>query len=38
MTQVSVNIVEDIAEKLVSTDCMTSDATDAEDLLLLEVP
>jgi hypothetical protein len=27
--------VEDIAEKLVFFDCMTSDAIDAEDLLLL---
>lgn len=35
MTQGSVNTVEDIASSLVSIDCMTSDATSAEDLLIL---
>lgn len=35
MTQSSVKIVEDIAKTLVSIDCMTSDATNAEDLLML---
>jgi len=35
MTQGSVNIVEGIANMLVSIDCMTSDSTNAENILIL---
>ena len=35
MTQGGVKTVEDIANSLVSIDCMTSDTTNTEDLLIL---
>jgi len=35
MTQGSMNVVEDIANLLVPIDCMTSDSTNAENILIL---